>query len=157
MIQHLTQAGEAAGVIDVKITELQASAQGIPQTFINFFLHEGFQRFAHDFGISRFIPVGTADANDSGVSVDLARLFKLIQEGNNLRRARSPFAPKMTRSHAWAVCVTAMSFSSVDSLVLLPGYICNFLTLHCTVFTYFPKAFPFVCGGKTAQGENIRR
>jgi hypothetical protein len=35
-----------------------------------------------------------------------------------------------------------MSFSSVDSLVLLPGYICNFLTLHCTVFTYFPKAFP---------------
>jgi branched-subunit amino acid transport protein AzlD len=41
-----------------------------------------------------------------------------------------------------------MSFSSVDSLVLLPGYICNFLTLHCTVFTYFPKAFPSVCGGK---------
>ncbi|EGF63968.1 hypothetical protein HMPREF1619_00482 [Klebsiella pneumoniae 909957] len=39
----------------------------------------------------------------------------------------------------------------------MPGYICNFLTLHCTVFTYFPKAFPFVCGGKTAQGENIRR
>jgi branched-subunit amino acid transport protein AzlD len=35
-----------------------------------------------------------------------------------------------------------MSFSSVDSLVLLPGYICNFLTLHCTVFTCFPKAFP---------------
>jgi hypothetical protein len=59
--------GEAAGVIDVKITELQASAQGIPQTFINFFLHEGFQRFAHDFGVSRFIPVGTADANDPGV------------------------------------------------------------------------------------------
>jgi len=21
----------------------------------------------------------------------------------------------------------------------MPGYICNFLTLHCTVFTNFPK------------------
>lgn len=36
LIQHLTQTREAAGVIDVKITELQASAQGIPQTLINF-------------------------------------------------------------------------------------------------------------------------
>ena len=79
LIQHLTQTREAAGVIDVKITELQASAQGIPQTLINFFLHEGFQRFAHDFGVSRFIPIGTADANDAGVGVDLARFFKLIQ------------------------------------------------------------------------------
>jgi len=93
LIQHLTQAGEAAGVIDVKITELQASAQGIPQTFINFFLHEGFQRFAHDFGISRFIPVGTADANDSGVSVDLARLFKLIQ-------GRQQFTPRQVALRA---------------------------------------------------------
>jgi hypothetical protein len=72
-----------------------------------------------------------------GYPVDLARFFQLIQ-GRQQFTARQ-VAPKMTRSHAWAVCVTAMSFSSVDSLVLMPGYICNFLTLHCTVFTYFPK------------------
>ena len=93
LVQHVTQAGEAAGVIDVKITELQAAAQGIPQTFINFFLHEGFQRFAHHFGVSRFIPVGTADANDPGVGVDLARLFKLIQ-------GRQQFTPRQVALRA---------------------------------------------------------
>ncbi len=41
LIQHFAQASEAAGVIDVKITELQTSAQGIPTNLHQFFLHEG--------------------------------------------------------------------------------------------------------------------
>ena len=79
LIEHFAQAGKRFGIVDIKVTEIQTPAQGLPQTFIDFFLHEGFHRFTHYFGVSVFIPVGTADADDAGVRMDLTSFFELIQ------------------------------------------------------------------------------
>ena len=79
LIEHFAQAGKRFGIVDIKVTEIQTPAQGLPQTFIDFFLHEGFHRFTHNFGVSVFIPVGTADADDAGVRMDLTSFFELIQ------------------------------------------------------------------------------
>lgn len=113
LIQHGSQSTERLSVVNVQIAKIQTAAQGIPQAFINLFFHEGFERFANHFGIGIFVPVRATHPDNTGIRVNLTGFLQLIQEGSNFRRARSPFAPKMTRSHAWAVCVTAMSFSSV--------------------------------------------
>ncbi|SAJ33529.1 Uncharacterised protein [Enterobacter cloacae] len=79
LVKHFTQTGKGAYIVDVQVAEIETPAQLIPKAFIDFLFHERFERLAHDFGISLLIPVCASYPKDSGVGMDLARFFELIQ------------------------------------------------------------------------------
>ncbi|MNC12033.1 hypothetical protein D3C75_597460 [compost metagenome] len=75
LIEHLTEFGKSGSVVDIQIAKIQTAAQLVPQAFVDLFLHEGFNRFAHNFGISLFIPLSAAHTQDACIRVDLPRFF----------------------------------------------------------------------------------
>ncbi len=75
LIEHVTETGKCGGIVDVKVTEIEASAERIPEAFIDFLFHEGLERFTHDFGVLLFIPVRTPYPKDTRLRVELDCFF----------------------------------------------------------------------------------
>ncbi|MND78178.1 hypothetical protein D3C80_698870 [compost metagenome] len=71
LIQHFAQFGKIFAVVHIQVAEVQARTQRGPELVIQFFFHKGAKRFLDHLDIGFFIPLGTADADDAGIRMDM--------------------------------------------------------------------------------------
>ena len=121
LIQHRAQASERADVIHVKVAEIETTAQGIPQTFINFFLHESFERLADDFGISVLVPVGAPNTQDTRIRMNLARFLQLIQGRQQFSACKIAFRAENDQ----VTCLGCLRYRHVILLSWITWYFCQ--------------------------------
>ena len=121
LIQHGAQAVKRADVIDVQVAEIKTTAQSIPQTFINFFLHESFERLADDFGISVLIPVGAPYPQDTGIRMNLARFLQLIQGRQQFSACKIAFRAENDQ----VTCLGCLRYRHVILLSWITWYFCQ--------------------------------
>ncbi len=79
LIEHFAQTRKVRRIVNVQVAKIETIAETIPQRFVDFLFHEGFQRLTHHFGVGRLVPFRTSDADNTGLLMDLPGLFQLIQ------------------------------------------------------------------------------
>ena len=130
LIEHLAKTRKCWRIVDIEVAEVKACAEGVPQTFINLLFHEGFERFADNLGVCRFIPVGTADADNPGVRINLASFFQLIQG-----RQQFPAGQVALRAENDQIaCLGRLRYRHVILLSLYSRFYARLSTRHRSAF-----------------------